>query len=543
MRPTNNESGAVRTDDERPRRIDGHHHPHEIRSPWTSGAGLPPFDPLKGDLQVDVAIVGGGITGLSAATLLADAGKTVAIIDAHRIAHGESARTTAHLTAYPDRGISELRSRFGDEKARAVWDSGRAALQQIEQWVAARNIACDLARVPGFICTEDADRVATFRDEHEAALALDIPADFTVGPGPLHAGVRASIRFDDQAQFHPVAYLQSLARGLRERGVRMFEGTPALQVLDESVPVVATRSGSIRARDVIVAANVPVNNRVLLHTKIAAYRSYALGLRVVGPLPSRLVWDDLDPYHYVRSHVLDGRPLLLVGGEDHRTGEAVDTRQRFDALEAWARARFPVESVEYSWSGQIIESVDGLPYIGRNSFSKHVWEATGYGGNGMTFGTLAGMLLHDLIVGKTNPWSELYQATRVTPLASARDYLKENAAFPKHFVLDRLKTSGDVEALPRGSGGVFRVLGRKAAVYKDHAGELHAVDATCPHLGCQVEFNEAETTWDCPCHGSRFDIAGRVLNGPAVEELHAIPVDDGTAATPIPVVGDEPSPA
>ncbi len=507
-------------------------------APWRDAQPRMQFAQLEGDLTVDVAIVGGGISGLTAALLLCDAGLRVALVDSQRLVGGESARTTAHLTAYPDVGLDALRRSFGAERAQEVWDSGSAAIDEIERTIRAHRIECDFKRVPAFRFTEDPSRVAELEQEFEAARMLGAPVAFNTDSSSLHASARASIVFREQARFDVLAYLGAVIRVLDERGCRMFERSAVVDVDDGDPVRVRTEHGVIRARDAIVAAHVPVNNRLFLHTKLAAYRTYALAATLSAPIPDQLAWDDLEPYHYVRTATIDGVPVAVVGGEDHRTGEVVDVRERIRALQRWAQQRLPIRSMHCAWSGQIIHSVDGLPYIGRNSLSQHVWEATGFGGNGMTFGTLAASLLCDGIFGRENPWSEIYDATRITPLASARGYVKENVAFPKHFVLDRLQaTDGDVSSLERGSAGMFRIGARRAAVYRDPEGHLHALSATCPHLGCNVAFNEAETSWDCPCHGSRFDIDGKVLNGPAVSPLRSLSLGAPAQPNVAPIAG------
>jgi glycine/D-amino acid oxidase-like deaminating enzyme/nitrite reductase/ring-hydroxylating ferredoxin subunit len=495
---------------------------------WISTEPGRPFPRLERDLEVDVAIVGGGITALTAATLLARAGRRVAVLEARRIARGESGHTTAHLTAYPDAGLSKLIQRFGAEQAAEVWRAGLHAIRHVEQGVAASGIDCAFRRVPGFRYTERESGLGELDQELEAARRVGAAVRRVEDDVPMPRA-RAALRFDDQAQFHPRRYLLALAEALPGRGSEVFEETRAIEVEDdESAPTVTTEHGRVRARDVIVAANVPVNNRVWLQTKIAHYRTYAIAARLATSVPRELealFWDDHDPYHYVRTHREAGSTLLIVGGEDHRTGQEPDTHARFDELLAWTAERFPVASVEHKWSGQIIEPVDGLPYIGRNSFSEHVWEATGYSGNGMTFGTLAGLLLADRILGRvTNAaWDELFDATRITPLASGWTYVEENVDFPVRFIGDRLKREPtQLSELARGDGSLFTIAGRKVAVHRDVTGELHALSPVCTHLRCLVEFNRAEKTWDCPCHGSRFDATGEVLNGPATRPLDKI---------------------
>jgi Rieske Fe-S protein len=273
---------------------------------------------------------------------------------------------------------------------------------------------------------------------------------------------------------------------------------------------------------------VPVNNRVLLHTKIAAYRSYVIAAETTTAFPEGLFWDTADPYHYTRVQPIAGRTYLIVGGEDHRTGMETDTDACYERLLEYARPRFGMSDWHFRWSGQIIEPVDGLPYIGANAAEQHVYVATGYAGNGITCGTLAGMMIADRVLGRTNPYAELYDATRVKPIAGAVDYVKENVAFPVHLVTDRLTSvnadNRPIQALRPGEGAVFSTDEGKLAVCRDQHGAVHAVSAVCTHLGCDVAWNQAEQTWDCPCHGSRFSPEGSVINGPAVSDLRRVPV-------------------
>jgi Rieske Fe-S protein len=308
----------------------------------------------------------------------------------------------------------------------------------------------------------------------------------------------------------------------------VFENTRVLGVHEDAPCRIETDRGLVRAADVFVAANVPVNNRVLLHTKIAAYRSYAIAAAAPSGLPAGLFWDTDDPYHYTRIHAIDGQTYLIVGGEDHRTGEKIDTGERYERLVAYAQERFKVLNSEFRWSGQIIEPVDGLPLIGRNAVAQRVFVATGYSGNGMTFGTLAGMIVSDTILGHANAYTDLYDATRIKPIAAAVHYVKENLAFLPHLITDRLTLLNPddrpVGALHPGEGGVFASDEGKIAVCRDKQGVVHACSAVCTHLGCDVAWNNGEQTWDCPCHGSRFSPDGAVINGPAVSDLRRVPV-------------------
>jgi nitrite reductase/ring-hydroxylating ferredoxin subunit len=345
---------------------------------------------------------------------------------------------------------------------------------------------------------------------------------------PLPFRTHGGVRWDGQAQMHPTAYLDGLFKEAVTQGARVYEDTPVIGVHEGEPCLIETERGTVRAAHVFVAANVPVNNRVLLHTKIAAYRSYAIAAEAAGAPLEGLFWDTDDPYHYTRAQRVNGRNYFVIGGEDHRTGERTDTDARYDQLTGYARERFGIADAPYRWSGQIIEPVDGLPFIGRNSASSRVYVATGYAGNGMTFGTLSGIIASDLVLGRPNRYAELYAATRIKPVASAYDYVAENVLFPAHLVLDRL-TSLDVDARPvqalrPGEGGIFASHEGKLAVCRGADGVLHACSAVCTHLGCDVAWNQAEQTWDCPCHGSRFSPEGRVINGPAVSDLRRVPI-------------------
>ncbi len=487
---------------------------------------------LEGDREVDVAIVGGGITGITAALLLQRAGKRVAVLEARRIAASVTGHTTAHLTAALDTRYATLIRDFGAEGARLAAQASRAAIDQIGRLVDEKAIDCAWRRVPGYLYTEREDDLESLHAELEAAKSVGLNVEMTRDV-PLPFPSRAAVRFLDQAEFHVRDYLLPLCDEIEQHGGLLFEGTRVIDIEDGDPCRVVTERGVVRALHVIVAANVPLN-RIFLQTKIAHYRSYALAARVSEPKLEGLFWDTDEPYHYLRSVPAGARRpgetgnLLIVGGEDHKTGTEQHTQGRFDRLLAYTRERFAVEEVGFRWSAQVVEPVDGLPLIGRNAFASHVFVATGYSGNGMTFGTAAGMLLCDEILQRKNPWSALFDPTRIKPLASAKDFVTENTDVGLHLVGDRLKAP-DVTHLREvgpGEGKIVRVKGQRLAVYRDSSGALHALSPVCPHLGCHVHFNDAEKSWDCPCHGSRFGTAGDVLNGPSMRGLTRVSLTD-----------------
>ena len=485
------------------------------------------FGPLDEDLtNVDVCIVGAGIAGLTTGYVAATAGRRVVVIDDGAIGSGETGRTTAHLSNALDDRYCQLERMHGPDGSRLAAESHTAAIDLIEQIVKRESIDCDFERVDGHLVISAGESPDLLDIELAAAhrAGLKHVRRLPAAPGFHHSG--PCLRFPRQAQFHPVKYLNALAAALHRMGGRVYTGTHAESVEDGAPVTIKTdRDHTIHAETGVVATNTPINELVAIHTKQSAYRTYVVGFEVAsGAVPRALYWDTLDPYHYARiAGALTARTeLLIVGGEDHKTGQADDAELRVGALEQWARLHFPVQSRACVWSGQVMEPADGLAFIGKEPGEKHLYVVTGDSGNGMTHGTLAGILLNDLIAGRENPWSGLYDPLRKPPLRAIKEYGRENLNVAARYA-DWL-TRGEVEstdAIVNESGAIVRQGLRKLAAFRDALGELHVCDATCPHLGCVVQWNHLEHSWDCPCHGSRFDPYGRVINGPANSDLAA----------------------
>jgi glycine/D-amino acid oxidase-like deaminating enzyme/nitrite reductase/ring-hydroxylating ferredoxin subunit len=504
--------------------------PNYTNSVWSETTPAPPYPVLEGNVAVDVAIVGGGITGITAALLLQRAGRRCAVVEARRIGKGETGKSTSHLTTALDVPYHTLISRFGMDGARLAAAAQRAAIERVAKLGDELKIACDFHRVPGFLYAERPRDVADLEREADAVARLGLEA-VLVSHVPLPFPVVRGLRFDNQAVMHPRIYLQALAAAYTAGGGAVYEETQVVAIDEGDLCRVISDRGVVTARAVIVAAHVPIVNRVLLHAKLAAYRSYVVSVESAGNEPDAIFWDMAEPYHYIRKLRLGERQLLIVGGEDHKVGDLEDTTLPFARLESYVRTRFgrAPEATDYRWSGQIVVSADGLPYVGRNSLSSRVYVATGYGGNGITQGTLAAMVLADEVCELPNPFAELLHATRIKPIASAKAVVSENVDFPRRLVGDRLSLRRNDEpdrlsTIPPGHGKVLTLGGEHLAVYRNANGQLSALSPVCTHLGCIVHWNSSELSWDCPCHGSRFDPHGRVLNGPAVAALENRPL-------------------
>ena len=494
---------------------------------------LPPFPTLNREENADVCIVGAGIAGLTTAYLLGRAGRTVIVMDDGPIASGETERTTAHLSTALDERYFELEWLHGKEAARLAAQSHAAAIDQIEKIVVAEKIDCDFARVDGYLFAPPGDTSKTLEKELAAVHRAGLTGIEMIARAPLGSfDTGPALRFPRQAQFHPLKYLAALAQAIVRDGGRIYTQTHVTRIEGGEPARVETREGHlVIAGAVVVATNTPVNDLLAIHTKQAAYRTFVIGAAVPsGSVSKGLYSDTALPYHYVRLQTLQpgatpgpAEDLLIVGGEDHKTGQADDAEARYGRLEEWARERFPMMTdIRFKWSGQVVEPVDGLAFIGQNPMDKpNVLVATGFSGSGMTYGTIAGLLLSDLVQGRENAWASLYEPSRKTLRAAKKfggETLNMAAQYGDWF------TAGDIEEdvlVPPGTGAIVRQGLHKIAVYCDAAGHLHESSAVCPHLGGILAWNHSEETWDCPCHGSRFDKFGKVLNGPANTNLPA----------------------
>jgi glycine/D-amino acid oxidase-like deaminating enzyme/nitrite reductase/ring-hydroxylating ferredoxin subunit len=502
-------------------------------SVWVDTAPAPRLHPqLDGDARADVAVIGGGIVGITTALLLAEAGASVVLLEAGRLAGGTSGYTTAKVSSQHGLIYDTLRSKHGAEKARRYGEANEAALAWIAARVARDAIDCDFRRQPSYAYVTSASDREQVEREAQAAIEAGLPATF-VERTPLPYAVEAAVRFDHQAEFHPRKYLFALADRLAATdGARIFERSHAVEVgRIEGRQVAKGPGGRVFAERMVVATHYPFLDRSLAFARLRPTRSYAIACRIAGAPPEGMHISGDGPTRSVRAIPIGGRDsdqeLLLVGGEGHKTGTDSDTELRYERLEAFAREHWDVHSVEHRWSAQDPSTLDGLPYVGRlTPRNDSVLMATGFAKWGMTGGTAAALLLADLALGREAIWADLFDPNRLTLRQSAPRLVKENAQVGARFVGDRLRRAErrPLESLRPGEGAILEHEGKQVAAARDEDGTLHAVSARCTHLGCLVSWNDAERSWDCPCHGSRFAPDGAVLEGPAVHRLERKPL-------------------
>lgn len=484
---------------------------------WVQTAPSTEFPKLDRDIEADVIVVGSGITGLTTARLLAERGLSVVVIEARKLCYGVTGFTTAKVTALHSAIYQELAEAWDDETAAVYAAANQAAVAKVKELVEADGIDCDLREAVAYTYSAGTEGLGTIEREVEAARRADLDVSFTTET-ELPYEVAGAVRLEGQAQFHPRRYCLGLAAALVREGSLVFENSPALH-LDSEAGTVTTDLATARAGAVVVATHIPFVNRGGHFARMTPSRSYALALTSsADPMDGMYISID-QPTRSLRS---TGDGYLIVGGEGHPVAAEEDTNRRYQALETWSAEMFPEAALAFRWAAQDYRSADRLPYIGRLSRkAARVFVATGFAKWGMTNGTAAAMIIADLIEGIENPWAATFDATRTSIARGLGDVVSANLKVAKHFVGDRISAIGrsPVTELEPGTGAVSWSGAETVASFLDEAGVLHTVSATCTHLGCLVSFNTAERSWDCPCHGSRFDIDGRVLQGPAIKDL------------------------
>lgn len=474
----------------------------------------------------DAIIIGAGITGITTALRLQTNGKKCLLIDGHNIGFGTTGGTTAHINTFFDSTYPEIESDFGEEAAKLVAAAGKEAIELIKEYGDTFKIDCDLESKSGYLFSQDETQTEQLAEILKCATLAGVAVSEAEENG-LPIPFERSLKFPNQFQFHPLKYILGLAKEFIQAGGKILENTFITEVEHkDGIHTAVAEQSTYKALHLIYATHIPpgINH---FSFRCAPYRSYVLGLRLKNKneYPTVMAYDMQEPYHYFRTHKVDGEQLLILGGADHKTGHE-DPDKAYQELEDYANQYFNIKDVVYRWSSQYYVPVDGLPYIGRMSSSDDtIFVATGFNGNGMTWGTISGKLISDLILGNQNDYEDLFKPYRMKPIAGFTEFVKENADVAYHFITDRFKIE-DIESLgelKREEGKVVEYNGQKIAVYKGSDGLITALHPTCTHAGCTVKFNEAEKSWDCPCHGGRFDLKGKVISGPPLKDLP--PVD------------------
>jgi glycine/D-amino acid oxidase-like deaminating enzyme/nitrite reductase/ring-hydroxylating ferredoxin subunit len=495
-----------------------------LHSAWQMPQEASVNTPALSSEVYDCLIIGAGITGLTAAVLLQQAGKKVALAEAHNVGFGTTGGTSAHINTFADTSYPEAQNAFGEEGAQMFADAINEGSGLIKKLVNDLNIDCDHEEKMGYLYAENDDEAKQLADIYDGFVQVGVAADYTQNV-PTPVPFVKALEIPGQAQFHPIKYLLALKDAFITAGGQLLENT-LIDKLEhqDGIHIAHAEAGQIRAKKVIYATHLPPGINVFSF-RCAPYRSYVLAVKLQsGNYPDALIYDMQDPYHYVRTHEVDAEKLLLIGGNDHKTGHD-DPEKAFAELEEYARKYYDIASVKYRWSSQYYIPADGLPYIGQIPFmADGVYTATGYNGNGMMLGSISAKILADKVLGVENKYENLFSSSRIKPIDGFLEFVKENADVAYHFVADRfgLEETDSLQQLQPGTGEIVKFNDKKMAVYRDKEGTIHALSPVCTHAGCIVNFNAAECTWDCPCHGGRYAIDGTVLTGPPTKPLSQI---------------------
>jgi glycine/D-amino acid oxidase-like deaminating enzyme/nitrite reductase/ring-hydroxylating ferredoxin subunit len=495
---------------------------------WRASTTFKDFPKCTSDEKTDVCIVGAGITGITCGYLLQNEGFKVTIIDAGKILNGTTGHTTAKITAQHNLFYDELIGNFGDEKAKLYYQANADALNFIKDLVLRENIDCDLRKQDAYVYTNSDDYVEKIKNEMKAYEKLGINGEL-VENTPLPFNVKVAVVMKDQAQFHPLKYLSYLVEDFVSKGGKIYENTTAIDIEDDTETYVLTKEKhKIYCSNIVVTSHFPFKDTLGFYfARLHAYRSYVLAVKTEKDIPDGMYINAEEPSRSIRYADYKGTRLALIGGENHKTGQGICTMKHYEALEQFAKDTFGVNEILYRWSTQDLTSLDRMPYIGKIT-EKHdrVFVATGYRKWGMTTSTFAAHIINDIITGRENPYVELFSPSRFNVDPSLKAFITTNTDVAKHLISGKLEfVVKTPEELENEEGSVVRVNGKRAGAYRDETGELHIVDTTCMHLGCETEWNSGERTWDCPCHGSRYSIDGEVIEGPTKKPLKKIALD------------------
>lgn len=488
---------------------------------WLASTPQTNYTGLNDDVDVDIAIVGGGITGITTAYLLKQEGYKVALIEADRIIQGTTGHTTAKITSQHTLTYDKLKTQMGEEKAKQYADANESAIRFISDLVQEKSIDCDFSRQSAYVYTQQDEYVSQLLTEVTVATSLGIKASF-ITEIPLPIAIKGAMLFENQAQFHPRKYLLALAKDISGNGSYIFEKTKVTGVKKaDRLQVITARGKTVSAGKVIIASHYPCYEALGLYfTRIYPERSYAIAVKSPDKFPGGMYITAEDPKRSLRSQPYENGELILISGEHHKTGQGEDTSNHYKKLRDFAEDLFQVEDIPYRWSTQDYTSMDEVPYIGHlTSDTPDIYVATGYKKWGMTTGTVAALIFKDLIVNGISPWQDVYNPSRFTPSASVKNFITENLNVAKNLIAGKLSPVPSNIEVPPGEGKVLDIDGQRVGAYRDKESTLHIIDTTCTHLGCELQWNSAEKSWDCPCHGSRFTYEGEIIEGPALDKL------------------------
>lgn len=497
------------------------------RSIWQETPDYVSQNKFNPDTEYDVVIVGGGITGITSALLMQTAGMNVLVTEARNIGFGTTGGTTAHLNTIMDTPYYTISKNFNEASAKLVYQGAQEAIEQIRKNISFYNITCTFEEKTGYMFSPTKEQDEELQKIVDSSQQVGVEIDYT-DHNPVPIPFSAVARFSGQAQFNVMEYVTALAQAFEDAGGVLLQGNPMQEVKEEALLMVHTSRGIIKAKNLVYATHTPPGVN-LLHLRLVPWRSYAMAFRINGEYPDAMVYDTEDPYHYFRTQYIDGVPYLIAGGEDHKTGHEENAEQSFLKLEAYLRKYFDIEEVKWKWSSQYYETVDGLPYIGHYPMHpENVFVATGFGGNGMIYGTLSAIILRDLVMTDKSEYQKLFNPNRLKPIAGFKEFISAAAEVVgnivmKPFSAEKLEELADMAP---GEGRVVKYEGHKIAMYKDKLGQVHAISPTCNHMGCSVSWNSAEKSWDCPCHGSRFNADGEMITGPATKDQQKVVIEE-----------------
>jgi glycine/D-amino acid oxidase-like deaminating enzyme/nitrite reductase/ring-hydroxylating ferredoxin subunit len=492
------------------------------QSYWIDSVNIKSYSPLYKDIKVDVAVIGGGMAGISTAYTIKNEGLKVAVLDAGKILNGTTGHTTAKITSQHSLIYDKIKKKMGEEKASIYAKANETAISTIANIVKEKNIDCDFSWQPAYVYTQDEKNIQKIIDEVETAQKCGIQASF-VENIPLPFKINAAIKFEKQAQFHPLKYLKVLTEEITQDGSDIFENTKVIGIIEESgsCVLITNTDYKVYASKVVICSHYPCYDGLGLYfTRIYPDRSYIIGARIEEKFPDGMYINTDQPTRSLRSQETNGEQMVLFVGENHKTGQGEDTSSHYKNLIDFARETFTTRDILYRWSTQDYTTMDEVPYIGKlTGGSSNIFVATGFSKWGMTNSVVASIIIKDLIIKGENPWAQVYDPTRFTPIASAKNFVRENIDVASHLISGKLEHIPNDIVISVGEGKVIEINGNRIGAFKDELEILHLVDTTCTHLGCELQWNSAERSWDCPCHGSRFDFDGEVLDGPAILPL------------------------